>query len=118
MKVGEKNYRTIWLSETDDRIVRIINQLALPHSFETVDLHCVDEACFAIKEMQVRGAGLIGATAAFGMYLATLQAGNETFDQDLTQKGLKLKATRPTASNLAWAVDRMLDKISAGKSLR
>ena len=116
MKVGEKNYRTIWLSETDDRIVRIINQLALPHSFETVDLHCVDEACFAIKEMQVRGAGLIGATAAFGMYLATLQAGNETFDQDLTQEALKLKATRPTASNLAWAVDRMLDKISAGKS--
>ena len=116
MKVKNKNYRTIWLCETDDQLVRIINQLALPHSFETVDLQCVDEACFSIKEMQVRGAGLIGATAAFGMYLATLQAGNATFDQDLTQSVRKLKATRPTASNLAWAVDRMLDKISAGKS--
>ena len=53
---SNKNYRTIWLSESDDRIVRIINQLALPHCFETVDLECVEEAVSAIKEMQVRGA--------------------------------------------------------------
>jgi methylthioribose-1-phosphate isomerase len=116
LKVENTSCRTIWPSETDDRVVRIINQLALPHSFEIVDLRCVEDACFAIEEMQVRGAGLIGATAGFGMYLASLQAGNETFDQDLNQQAEKLKSTRPTASNLAWAVDRMLAKMSAGKT--
>ncbi len=116
MKVKNTSYRTIWLSETDDRIVRIINQLGLPHSFEIVDLKCAEDACIAIKEMQVRGAGLIGATAGFGMYLASLQAENESFDQDLNQQAEKLKSTRPTASNLAWAVDRMLAKMSAGKT--
>lgn len=113
MKVENTNYRTIWLSTTNDRVVRIINQLALPHRFETVDLRSVEDACFAIEEMQVRGAGLIGATAGFGMYLASLQAGNKTFDQDLIRFAEKLKSTRPTASNLAWAVDRMLDKLSS-----
>jgi len=116
LKVKNTSYRTIWLSETDDRIVRIINQLGLPHSFEIVDLKCAEDACIAIKEMQVRGAGLIGATAGFGMYLASLQAENESFDQDLNQQAEKLKSTRPTASNLAWAVDRMLAKMSAGKT--
>ena len=116
LKVENTSYRTIWPSETDDRVVRIINQLALPHSFEIVDLRRAEDACFAIEEMQVRGAGLIGATAGFGMYLASLQAGNETFDQDLIRQAEKLKSTRPTASNLAWAVDRMLAKTSAGKT--
>ena len=116
MKVENTSYRTIWLSETDDRVVRIINQLALPHSFETLDLRSVEDACVAIEEMQVRGAGLIGATAGFGMYLASLQAGNETFVQDLEHYAEKLKSTRPTASNLAWAVDRMLTKISLGET--
>ena len=82
MKVDNTSYRTIWLSTTNDRVVRIINQLALPHRLEIVDLRSVEDACFAIEEMQVRGAGLIGATAGFGMYLASLQAGNKTFDQD------------------------------------
>ncbi len=83
--------------------MRIINQRALPHAFEVLDLKTVADAARAIKDMYVRGAGLIGATAAFGMYLAAIEA-----DKDIRDAAAALKATRPTASNLAWAVDRML----------
>jgi methylthioribose-1-phosphate isomerase len=116
MKVNNLDYRTIWLDESNERVVRIINQLVLPHEFEIIELATAEDAGVAILEMQVRGAGLIGATAGFGMYLASLQAGNETFDQDLIRQAEKLKSTRPTASNLAWAVDRMLAKMSTGKT--
>jgi methylthioribose-1-phosphate isomerase len=108
MNVNGKHYRTIWLS--DRGCVQIIDQRFLPHEFVIEDLTTVTQVAAAIREMHVRGAGLIGATAAYGMYLATL----ETSAELLSKAATDLKATRPTAVNLAWAVDRQLQAIAAG----
>ena len=114
MKVDGHAYRTIWLKPEDPRIVQVIDQLKLPHAFEVKNLVCLEDARRAISDMTVRGAGLIGACAAYGMYLAALEASDTGFDAFLQQAGAILKATRPTASNLAWAVDRMLGTLSNG----
>ena len=111
MNVNGKPYRTIWLKE--DGLVQIIDQRWLPHEFVIEDLKTVDDVARAIKDMHVRGAGLIGATAGFGMYLAALHASAETLLSELATAGEQLKATRPTAVNLAWAVERQLEAITA-----
>jgi methylthioribose-1-phosphate isomerase len=116
MKIDGKAYRTIWLKPGEPQVVQVINQVKLPHQFEVVDLTCVDDARLAILDMTVRGAGLIGACAAYGMYLATLEAPDADFDRFLERAGAALKATRPTAANLAWAVDRMLHAVCTGTS--
>jgi methylthioribose-1-phosphate isomerase len=116
MLVDQHHYRTIWLKVKDARVVQVIDQRCLPHAFELVDLHTVAEACLAIRNMTVRGAGLIGACAAFGMYLAALEATDTHFDDFLAQAASQLKATRPTAANLAWAVERMLRVIATAES--
>ena len=117
MNVNGKHYRTIWVSETDPRTVQIIDQRALPHRLVIEDLATVSHVAIAIKEMHVRGAGLIGATAGYGMYLAALEACEQSsFEEHLEECGRALKATRPTAVNLAWAVDRQITAISAGKT--
>jgi methylthioribose-1-phosphate isomerase len=103
MKIDGKHYRTIWLNE-DGKTVEIIDQTKLPHRFETVNLGTLDDAAHAITSMQVRGAPLIGATAAYGVALA-LRA-NQT-DEGLDHAREKLAATRPTAINLRWALDEM-----------
>ncbi len=103
MNVQGKPTRTIWLHPGNPAIVQIIDQRALPHNWVIEDLRTVDEVAAAIRDMHVRGAGLIGATAGFGMYLAALDPA-----ADLHEAATKLKATRPTAVNLAWAVDRQL----------
>ncbi|MDR1046975.1 MAG: S-methyl-5-thioribose-1-phosphate isomerase [Treponema sp.] len=109
MKVNGRHFRTIWLKGgAGKRAVQIINQQVLPHQFEILDLCTVADIVRAIKDMYVRGAGLIGATAAYGMYLAAYEAGEKTFRVDIENSARFLKATRPTASNLAWAVDAML----------
>lgn len=105
MKVGEKRYRSIWLAE-NDRHVEIIDQTRLPHEFVTVTLTSLDEAVHAISDMLVRGAPLIGATAAYGMCLGLADG---VTDADIKQYGQQLVASRPTAVNLRWAVDRMSD---------
>jgi methylthioribose-1-phosphate isomerase len=110
MNVGGQPYRTIWLSAEDDRVVRIIDQRALPHEFIVEDLRTAADTARAIADMHVRGAGLIGATAGYGMYLAVLDS---TEDIRLRRAAEQLKATRPTAVNLAWAVDRQLAAIAA-----
>jgi methylthioribose-1-phosphate isomerase len=115
MNINGKHFRTIWLKESDPSAVQIINQQALPFAFEILDLHTVEDVRKAIKDMYVRGAGLIGAAAGYGMYLASLEAGPSRFNDDLLQSAEILKNTRPTASNLAWAVDSMLSSL-AGKS--
>jgi len=112
MNINGRHYRTIWIKETDSETVQIINQLALPFKFEVIDLRTCEDAVRAIKDMYVRGAGLIGAAAAFGMYLASLTAGDESFNNDLYNAAQLLKNTRPTASNLAWAADRMYSLLS------
>ena len=120
MNVGGKHFRTIWLKEDDPSVVQIIEQRRLPHEFIIVDLTTVDEVAAAIKDMVVRGAGLIGATAGYGMYIATLAApttSREAFLAYVEQAGRTLKATRPTAVNLEWAVDRQFLAIQRGESV-
>lgn len=112
MNVHGRHYRTIWLQPGDERVVQLIDQRALPHEFIIEDVRTVAEAARAIVEMHVRGAGLIGATAGYGMYLAALESTNEAA---LRRAGDLLKGTRPTAVNLAWAVDRQLAAIGAAE---
>ena len=102
MKVNGKHFRTIWLKEEQEETVQIIDQRNLPHEFIIEDLNSIEETAKAIKEMHVRGAPLIGATAGFGMYLAALQG------IDLETAGKQLIATRPTAIDLELAVKKQL----------
>jgi len=103
MKIDGKPYRTIWLGK-DGRSVEIIDQTKLPFRFETVSLRTLDDAARAISIMQVRGAPLIGATAAYGIALAmSADASDEALDRAYDT----LLATRPTAINLRWALDEM-----------
>jgi methylthioribose-1-phosphate isomerase len=103
MKVNGRHTRTIWV-EPDGWSVGVIDQTRLPHRFETVRLSTLDEAVHAIAAMQVRGAPLIGATAAYGICLA-LRA--DASDEALERAHARLLATRPTAVNLKWALDEM-----------
>src|SRR4029079_8814055 len=103
MRGNGKPYRTIWLAD-DGRTVRIIDQTLLPHRFEIVDLRDLAAAVTAIRTMQVRGAPLIGAAAAYGICLAMT---NDASDQSLDRAYDALLASRPTAVNLRWALDVM-----------
>ena len=115
MKINGRNYRTVWLDENDPTVIRIIDQRWLPHRFIIEDLHSVHEVVNAIKEMHVRGAGLIGATAGFGMYVAALEAAQQKdFDAHIIASALLLKAARPTAVNPQLAVNRQLQAMAAG----
>jgi methylthioribose-1-phosphate isomerase len=113
MKVGGQHFRTIWLKTTDERVVQLIDQRFLPHQFVVEEVRTVAQMATAIREMHVRGAGLIGAAAAYGVYLATLElAEQDSIDSGLTDAANQLRATRPTAVNLAWAIDRQLRNIA------
>jgi len=120
MKVGGQHFRTIWFKPDDQRVVQLIDQRFLPHRFTIEEVSSVDQMVTAIREMHVRGAGLIGASAGYGMYLATIEAakrpGVAEFDQHLASAATQLKATRPTAVNLSWAVGRQLENIADGKT--
>ncbi|GAB4422540.1 MAG: S-methyl-5-thioribose-1-phosphate isomerase [Anaerolineae bacterium] len=114
MNVNDQHYRTIWLHPENPAVVQIIDQRHLPHRFVIEELTTVGEVARAIKDMHVRGAGLIGATAGYGMYLAALAATRTSvagFMADLRRDGDRLCATRPTAVNLEWAVNRQLAAI-------
>ena len=114
MKVDGKNLRTIWL-DADEKTVRIIDQRRLPHELVLVDLHTVDDVITAIKDMYVRGAPLIGATGAYGVYLAVLNAPHHPVeDAYLIAECDRIKAARPTAVNLPWAVDTVLAAVLQG----
>lgn len=115
MKVKGRHYRTIWIKEDDMTTIQIIDQSKLPHEFIIRDLHSTDDVAEAIRKMLVRGAGLIGATAGYGMYLAAIEA-SETgdFNEYLRAAGDKLTGTRPTAVNLSWAVKRQLAAVMKG----
>ena len=117
MNVRGQHYRTIWIRESDPSVVQLIDQRWLPHEFVIEDAGSVAQMAAAIQEMHVRGAGLIGAAAGYGMYLAALEASRENdFDAALSRAAGILKGTRPTAVNLAWAVDRQMRAIRAEKS--
>jgi methylthioribose-1-phosphate isomerase len=105
MKINNMAYNTIWF---ENNIVKIIDQTKLPHQFIIKDLKKVSDAINAIKTMEVRGAPLIGATAAYGLVLAILENNDENF---LKKSSIELINSRPTAINLKWAVDRMMNKL-------
>src|SRR3974377_546682 len=102
MRVSGTHFRTIWTTESG--IVRVIDQSRLPFEFAALDLETVAAAAHAIGSMVVRGAPLIGATAAYGIALA---ARADPSDAHLAEAARVLQATRPTAINLAWALTRM-----------
>jgi methylthioribose-1-phosphate isomerase len=117
VKVGGKHFRTIWRKPDDERVVQLIDQRFLPHDFVIEEVRSVEQMATAIREMHVRGAGLIGASAGYGMYLAALEAaGRDAFDEHMTGAAVQLRATRPTAVNLSWAIERQVQNIAAGKT--
>ena len=110
MKIDGKEYRTIWF---ENNIVKIIDQTKLPHQFIIKDLKTVRDAINAIKVMEVRGAPLIGATAAYGLVLSILENNDQSF---LKKSAEDLIKSRPTAINLKWAVNRMLERLQGVNS--
>lgn len=111
VRVNGKQYRTIWPVPEHPENIAVIDQRTLPYTFETQTLSSVEDAHYAIREMVVRGAGLIGAAAGYGMHLAAVTATDTDFFDKLVSAGTYLKTARPTARDLAWAVDRILDLI-------
>ncbi len=109
MKIDGVPYRTIWRAD-DGETVEILDQTRFPHRFETVRLSRLEDAAIAIRRMQVRGAPLIGATAAYGVALAMR---DDPSDARLAQADATLRATRPTAVNLMWALDRVTGELAA-----
>ena len=105
MRIEGKEYRTIWYEES---VVKIIDQTKLPHNFVIKELKTVKDAINAIKVMEVRGAPLIGATAAYGIVLAIQESNDLEF---IKKNSNELIQSRPTAINLKWAVDRMIKKL-------
>ena len=105
MKIEGKEYRTIWY---EGNIVKIIDQTKLPHQFIIKELNTVKDAINAIKLMEVRGAPLIGGTAAYGLALAVQESNDKKF---IKKSAEELIQSRPTAINLKWAVDRMIRKL-------
>ncbi len=103
MRVGKEEFRSLWIAD-NGLTVEIIDQTRLPYEFMVLSLETVEHAAHAISSMQVRGAPLIGITAAYGLALA-MRAGTD--DETLDAAIATLRATRPTASNLAWALDEM-----------
>jgi len=110
MNIEGKAYRTIWFEKNS---VKIIDQTKLPHQFIVKNLLTVKDSINAIKTMEVRGAPLIGATAAYGLVLSIIENKDQSF---LKKSSEDLIASRPTAINLKWAVDRMMKKLSGVNS--
>ena len=110
MHVNGKKFRTIWF---ENNIVKIIDQTKLPHQFIIKDLKTIKDSINAIKTMEVRGAPLIGATAAYGLVLSIIERNDQSFLQKSSEDLIK---SRPTAINLKWAVDRMMKKLSGVNS--
>ena len=103
MRIGDRDYRTLW-PDADGRRIHVIDQTKLPHHLETVVIGDCDTVARAISDMVVRGAPLIGVTGAYGLALVMA---DDPSDAALEAAYTKLLATRPTASNLRWALDRV-----------
>lgn len=122
MLIQGKHHHTIWMNEKEEDKVYVFDQRYFPHQIDIFTITNSDETAFAIKEMVVRGAPLIGVTAAYGMYLGCKEAYQHTssvseFTDYINQVATKLKKTRPTAVNLAWAVDIILNQIQTSENL-
>jgi methylthioribose-1-phosphate isomerase len=112
MKVDGKQMRPIWLEESG-QIVKVIDQRKLPHNLVIAELTTVEKVIEAIQDMYVRGAPLIGATGAYGVYVAAVTTlGATGQESEFITECERIKAARPTAMNLAWAVDRVLSELA------
>jgi methylthioribose-1-phosphate isomerase len=114
LPVAAKDFRTIWLCPDDDSVVQIIDQRLLPHDYRVHDLRSWQDGVEAITEMYVRGAPLIGATAAWSLYLASLDVSDPA--AEVRTAADALLQSRPTAVNLGWAIERVLTVIEAEPS--
>lgn len=109
MKVKGEFYRSIWVDPKNSTLIKIIDQRYLPHHFVIQDINSIEKMAMAIRDMWLRGAGLIGVAGAYGIYLASLQLKEgDDWASELQKQAHLLKSTRPTAVNLSWAVDKML----------
>jgi len=118
LKVNKKSYTSIWLKKNTQNVIQIIDQRHLPFRFIIEDLKSPEDICFAIKDMHLRGAPLIGVAGAFGVYLATLQARKKTnYNEHIILAAEKIKSSRPTAVNLFYAINRVLQTIESVKSI-
>jgi methylthioribose-1-phosphate isomerase len=111
MKVAGKHYRSLWADDSRG-VVHIIDQARLPHVFETATIASAQAMADAIRGMRVRGAPLIGVAAAFGIALAMAR---DPSDESISKASALLRATRPTAVNLAWAIGRMRERLAPVK---
>ncbi|PIE63565.1 MAG: S-methyl-5-thioribose-1-phosphate isomerase [Desulfobacterales bacterium] len=116
MNINGKHYRTIWPNPENNREILILDQRFIPYKVETVTLKTGEDTIRAIREMYVRGAGLIGAAAGFGMYLAALAAPGNDFDNFIAEYAAALNASRPTARNLMWATERVTASMAKAAS--
>ncbi|MBN1107581.1 MAG: S-methyl-5-thioribose-1-phosphate isomerase [Bacteroidales bacterium] len=117
MRVGNEDFQSIWIDGADPHVIKVIDQRMLPFSFRIKELRSVDDVYEAIDNMTVRGAPLIGAAAAFGIYLATLEMTAATNVRDHLQNAARyLISCRPTAVNLSWAVNYSIGKLSEDMS--
>ena len=115
MRIGGTHYRTIWM-EGDPGTVKVIDQRRLPFEFIVMDLRTADDAFNAIREMVVRGAPLIGVTAAFGLYLAARNSDPENWCGELREAAEHLISARPTAVNLKYALDLAMGEVNCAGS--
>jgi len=112
MIVDGQQMRPIWLEESS-QVVKVIDQRKLPHNLVIAELTTVDKVIEAIQDMYVRGAPLIGATGAYGVYVAAINTlGASGKESDFGAECERIKAARPTAMNLSWAVDRVVAELS------
>ncbi|MEM1122066.1 MAG: S-methyl-5-thioribose-1-phosphate isomerase [Bacteroidota bacterium] len=111
MKIKGKSYQTIWLHPTNNKIVQIIDQRWLPHQFVIEDISSSRQMGIAIKDMHLRGAPCIGAAAAYGMYLAAMEAPQDDFQNYLQKQAKYLNQTRPTAVDLGNAIQAIKVKL-------
>jgi methylthioribose-1-phosphate isomerase len=118
MKINGQQYHTIWVKEDNPKIIQIIDQRQLPFEFKIQDLKTIEDAYTAIKEMWVRGAPLIGVTAAYGMYLGLLSLKeNANLKSQISDFAKYLESSRPTAVNLKFAIDLILKETEGTESL-
>ena len=115
MRIGDTQYRSIWM-ENDPAVLHVIDQRELPFEFKVKKLESVKDAYLAIADMVVRGAPLIGVTAAYGMYLAAYHSHPENWCDELKEAGNLLLSSRPTAVNLKYAIDLMMVEVNCAGS--
>ena len=115
MRIGDVHYRSIWMDH-DSGVIRVIDQRKLPFVLETFELQTLEDAYFAIRDMVVRGAPLIGVTAAFGLYLAGMNSSPGDWCEEVKRAAEKLVSSRPTAVNLKYAIDLGLGELNCAGS--